>query len=73
MRLLKLVTAASSRVRSEGPTYDRNLNVEELVDWMKNLDKYVYYEDVDEKMKVKFVAKKMRGHASICWDGVQVD
>ena len=63
--MLNLVATTSSKARSEGPTYDRNLNVEELVDWIKNIDKYLYYEDVNEEMKVKFVATKMRGHASI--------
>ena len=64
--MLKLVAAASSKVKSEVPTYDKNLNVEELVDWIKNIDKYPYYEDVNEEMKVEFVVTNMRGHASIC-------
>ena len=37
------------------------------------MDKYFDYEEVDEAKKVKFAVIKMRGNASIWWDGVQVD
>ena len=53
--------------------YDGNLNAEELIDWINTLDKYFNYEEVDDSKKVKFSMMKLREHASIWWDGVQVD
>ena len=47
------------------PTYDGNFNAEELSDWMKTLDKYFDYEEVDEEIMVKFVVTKLRGQ--ILW------
>lgn len=64
VRLLKMVVATSSRPRSEVSTYDGNLNVEELIDWINTLDKYFDYEEVNEAKKVKFGVTKLRGHAS---------
>ena len=71
--LFRSVVATSSRTRSEVSTYDGSLNFEELIDWINNLDKYFSHEEVDEAKKVKFVVTKLRGHASIWWDGVQID
>lgn len=53
--------------------YDRNLNAKEFIDWINTLYKYFDYEEVDEAKKVKFTVTKLRGHASIWWDGVQAD
>ena len=35
------------------PVYEGNLDVEELLDWIRTLDKYFDYEDVEEDKKVK--------------------
>ena len=63
----------SSRPQSKVPMYDGNLNVEEPIDWINTLDKNFNYEEVGEAKKVKFAMTKLRGHASIWWDGVQAD
>lgn len=43
--------------------YDRNLNVEELMDWISSLDKYFdCEEEVDDKNKVKFVVTRLKCH-----------
>lgn len=68
-----MVVAVSSRPKLEESMYDENLNAEQLIDCINILDKYLDYEDVDEAKKVKFVVMKLRGHASILWDGLQVE
>ena len=50
---------------SEVPTYDGNLNEEELIDRINTLDKYFTYEEFNEANKVKFSVTNLRGHASI--------
>lgn len=73
VRLFKLVLAVSFIPQLEVSTYDRNINVEELIDWINMLDKYFNYEKFNEAKKVKFVVMNFRGHASIWWYGVQAD
>ena len=63
--LFKSVVEVISKPQSEVPTYDVSLNVEELIDWIKTLDKYFEYEEVDQAKKVKFAMTNLRGHASI--------
>jgi DNA-binding transcriptional regulator WhiA len=48
--------------------YEGNLDVEELLDWIRALDKYFYYEDVKEDKKVKHVVTRLKWHATLWWD-----
>ena len=73
VRLFKLALGTSSITLLEVLTYDGNLNLEELIDRINTLDKYFNYEEVDEAKKVKFSMMKLRGHASIWWDGVHAN
>lgn len=70
-KVLKMLTKVSGRLKVEIPLYDGNLNVEELMDQISSLDKYFYYEEVDDKKKVKFVVTRLKGHSVICWDELQ--
>ena len=53
------------------PMYEGNLDVEEPLYWIRTLDKYFNYEDVEEDKKVKHVITRLKGHASLWWDELQ--
>ena len=53
--------------------YERNLDPEELLDWIRALDTYFDYEDVEEDKKVKHAVTRLKGHASLWWDEIQAD
>jgi hypothetical protein len=55
------------------PVYEGNLDVEELLDWIRALDKYFDYEDVEEDKKVKHAVTRLKGHATLWWDELQAD
>jgi hypothetical protein len=57
----------------EIPMYEGNLDVEELLDWIRALDKYFDYEDVEEDKKVKHAITRLKGNATLWWDELQVD
>jgi hypothetical protein len=57
----------------EIPMYERNLDVEELLDWIRDLDKYFDYEDVKEDKKVKHAVTRLKGHATLWWDELQAN
>jgi len=52
-RLLREVAILRGRAKIEVPLYEGNLYGEELLDWIRSMDKHFDYEDVDEKKKVK--------------------
>jgi hypothetical protein len=45
--------------------YEGNLDVEEMLDWFRDMDKYFDYEDVEEDKKVKHVTTRLKGHATL--------
>ena len=48
--------------------YEGSINIEDLMDWIRSLDQYFDYEEVDERKKVKFAVTRLRGHAAIWSD-----
>jgi hypothetical protein len=71
--LLRAVVKMGSREKMEIPMYDGNLDVEELLDYIRDLDKYFDYEEVDDEKKVKHVVTRLKGHAKLWWDELQAD
>ena len=41
------------------------LKLDELIDWINELEEYFEYEDIMDLDRVKFVKAKMKGHAKI--------
>jgi hypothetical protein len=67
-RLLKVVVNLGARAKMHLPMYEGNLDVEELLDWIRSLDKYFKYEDVEEGRKVRYAMTILKGHATLWWD-----
>jgi hypothetical protein len=63
----------SAREKMDILVYEGNLDVEELLDWIRVLDMYFDYEDVEEDKKVKHVVTRLKGHATFWWDELQAD
>ena len=51
--------------------YEGNLEVEELLDWVRAMDKYFDYEDIEEDKMVKHAVTRPKGHATLWWDELQ--
>jgi hypothetical protein len=71
--LIRVVARMSARAKMYIPVYEGNLDVEELLDWIRDLDTYFDYEDVKEYKKVKHVVTILKGHATLWWDELQAD
>jgi hypothetical protein len=62
-----------AREKIDIPMYEVNLDVEELLDRIRSMDKYFDYEDDDEENKVKHDITRLKGHATLWWDELQDD
>jgi hypothetical protein len=71
--LIRVVSRMSARAKMDIPVYEGNLDVEELLDWIRALHTYFDYEDVKEDKKVKHVVTRLKGHATLWWDELQAD
>jgi hypothetical protein len=72
-RLFRVVARIGAREKMDIPMYEGSLDVEEILDWIRALDKYFDYEDVEEDRKVKHVVTRLKGHATLWWDELQAD
>ena len=68
---MKSIFSASSNSRADVPFYSGSLNPEELIDWINAMNKHFDFAKVKEGNQVIFVVTRLRGHASLWWDGVQ--
>jgi hypothetical protein len=57
-----------ARAKIEVPMYEGNLDVEELLDWVRSMDKYFNYEVVNEEKRVRHVVTRPKGHEALWWD-----
>jgi hypothetical protein len=72
-RLIRVVARMGARAKMDIPVYEGNLNAEEILDWIRALDTYFVYEDVEEDKKVKHVVTILKGYAALWWGELQVD
>jgi len=71
--LIKAIAQMGAKAEMDIPVYEGNLDAEELLDWIRALDTYFDYEDIEEDKKVKHVVTRLKGHATLWWDELQVD
>ena len=60
------------RPRIEVLMYSGNLNVEEIMDWINAMSKYFDFEEIEDKNKVRYVVTRLKGHAAIWWDELEI-
>jgi hypothetical protein len=72
-RLIRAIARMGAKAKMDILVYEGNLDVEELLDWIRALDTYFDYEDVEEDKKVKHVVTCLKGHATLWWDELQAD
>jgi hypothetical protein len=72
-RLIKAIARMGEKAKMDIPVYEGNLDAEELLDWIRALDTYFDYEDIEEDKKVMHVVMHLKGHATLWWDKLQAD
>jgi Icc-related predicted phosphoesterase len=72
-RLIRVVARMSAREKMDILVYEGNLDAKEILDWIRDMDTYFDYEDVEEEKKVKHVVTRVKGHATLWWDELQAD
>jgi hypothetical protein len=71
--LIKAIARMGAKTKMDIPFYEGNLDAEELLDWIRSLDTYFNYEDVEEDKKVRHAVTRLKGHAALWWDKLQAD
>ena len=53
--------------------FSGNINSNELIDWINELEEYFEYEDIEDPDRVKFMKARMKGHAKLWWQEIQLE
>ena len=72
-RLFRAISKIGKRPKIEVPTFSGNLNPEELIDWINECEEYFEYEDIEDPDRVKFAKARLKGHAKIWWQEIQLE
>ena len=64
-KIFKAITKIGKIPKFDVPTFSRNLNLEELIDWINELEEYFEYEEIEDSDRVRFAKAKLKGHAKI--------
>jgi hypothetical protein len=71
--LIKVVSRIGAKERIKVPMYKGNLEVEELLDWIRAMYKHFDYEDIEEDKIVKHAVMRLKGHTTLWWDELEVE
>jgi hypothetical protein len=72
-RLLRALVRLGAIAKIEVPMYEGNLDVEELLYWVRSMDKYFNYEDVDEEKRERHDFTGLKRHATLWWDELRAE
>ena len=63
--LFKAITKIGKGSNFDVPTFSKNLNPKELINWINELEEYFEYEEIKDPNRVRFEKAKLKGHAKI--------
>ena len=66
-RLFRAISKIGKRPKFEVPTSLGNLNLEELINWINELEDYFEYEDIEDPNMIMSAKEKLKKHAKIWW------
>ena len=69
-RLFKALTKIGKIPKFEVPTFSGKFNLEELINWINELEEYFEYEEIEDLDRVRFAKAKLNGHTKIQWQKV---
>ena len=72
-RLFRAISKLGKRPKIDVGEFPGNLKLDELIDQINELEEYFEYEDIRDPDRVKFAKAKMKGHAKIWWQEIQLE
>ena len=67
------MTRAHSNLVVEVVSYDRKLDTNAILDCISDIEKLFEFESTLDNRKVKIAVTRLKGHASLWWEHLQVD
>ena len=71
MGLLRAISRIGKRPKMEMSTF--NWRLRELIDWIDDMEEFFEFKEIEDLKRVKFTNTKLKGHASIWWEEIQLE
>ena len=71
--LLRVLARANVKPIVEVTHYDGKLDINVVLDCILDIEKLFEYENTPDNRKVKIIVIKLKGHASLWWEHLQID
>ena len=68
-----MLSRENSKPTVEVVPYDGKLDTNVVLDWISDMEKFFEYENTPDSKKVKIVVTRLKGHASLWWEHLQID
>lgn len=65
VKVLQGKVVIERRVKVEVSCFRGSLKLDNLLDWIGEMEKFFDWEEVNDLRRVKFACKKLRGHAAL--------
>ena len=69
-KLFKALTKIRKRPKFEVLTFSGKLNLEELINWINELQEYFEYQEIEDLDRVRFAKAKLKGQTKIWWQEI---
>lgn len=63
--MLRAISQIEKRPKIEVANYSKNLNLEEMIDWVNEMEEDFEYEEIKDPNQVEFAKTKLKSHAKI--------
>ena len=68
-----MLSRANAKLAIEVTHYDGKLDINVELDWIFDIEKFFDNEKTLDNRKVKIFVMKLKGHASLWWEHLQID
>ena len=71
--MFRVLSRAHSKPPIKVTPYDGKLDINIVLDWISDIEKFSEYKNTSNNRKVNIVVTKLKGHTSLWWEHFQID
>ena len=70
---MRVLSRKNSKPIAEFVPFDRKLDINVVLDWISNMEKFFEYKNTLDNRKLEIAVTRIKAHASFWWEHLQID